>query len=189
MYGSVNRDLTQKHGWKTQDGRMTKNCRARPGMHSLARLFFRGSAVLSLPAVLLRKVCNGNTWPRGTINFDFILLDFFRFYQNFLFKLRMKICWKIVLARTIGVIESLQQNNWDSRVSRVPLQTPIRELTHQDGWKTQDGRMTKKYGARLCIPTLTRHFFVIMPSWVFQPSCCVSSLITPVVQGNIIKII
>ena len=36
--------------------------------------------------------------------------------------------------------------------------------------------MTKKYGARLCIPNLTRHFFVIVPSWVFQPSCCVSSL-------------
>ena len=87
MYGSINRDLTQKDGWKMQDGRMTKNCRARPGMHSLARHFFRGSAVLSLPAVLLRKVCNGNTWPRGTINFDFILLEFSRFYPSFLFKL------------------------------------------------------------------------------------------------------
>ena len=83
----LNRDLTQKDGWKTQDGRMTKNCRARPGMHSLARHFFRGSAVLSLPAVLLRKVCNGNTWPRGTINFDFILLEFSRFYLSLLFKL------------------------------------------------------------------------------------------------------
>ena len=51
-----------------------------------------------------------------------------------------------------------------------------RELTQQNGWKTQDGRMTKKCGARLCIPGLTRHVFVILPSWVFQPSCCVSSL-------------
>ena len=34
------RDLTQQDGWKTQDGRMTKNCRARPGMHSLTRHFF-----------------------------------------------------------------------------------------------------------------------------------------------------
>ena len=128
MYGSINRDLTQKHGWKTQDGRMTKNCRARPGMHSLARLFFRGSAVLSLPAVLLRKVCNGNTWPRGTINFDFILLDFFRFYQNFLFKLRMKICWKIVLARTIGAIESLQQNERDFLLKPVFQANIIRKM-------------------------------------------------------------
>ena len=54
--------------------------------------FFRDSAVLCLPAVLLRKVSNGNTWPRETINFDLILLEFFRFYLNFLFKLKMKIC-------------------------------------------------------------------------------------------------
>ena len=31
---------TQQEGWKTQDGRMTKKSRARPGMHSLARRFF-----------------------------------------------------------------------------------------------------------------------------------------------------
>ena len=36
----------------------------------------------------------------------------------------MKICSKIVLARTISVIESFQQNERDSRVSRVALQTP-----------------------------------------------------------------
>ena len=30
----------------------------------------------------------------------------------------------------------------------------IRELTQQDGGKTRDGRMTKKCGARLCIPGL-----------------------------------
>ena len=40
----------------------------------------------------------------------------------------------------------------------------IRKLTQQDGWKTQDGRMTKKCRARLCIPNLTRDFFVILPS-------------------------
>ena len=44
-----NRELTQKDGWKTQDGRMTKKCRVR---------FLRHSAVLSLPAVLLRKFPN-----------------------------------------------------------------------------------------------------------------------------------
>ena len=83
----IDRDLTQKDGWKTQDGRMTKNRRARPGIHSLARHFFRGSAVRSLPVVLLQKVCNSNTWSRGTINFDFILPEFSRFYLSFLFKL------------------------------------------------------------------------------------------------------
>ena len=51
----VNRDLTQLDGWKTKDGRMMKKHRGRPGMHSLAT-FFRHSAVLSLPAVLLREV-------------------------------------------------------------------------------------------------------------------------------------
>ena len=35
----------------------------------------------------------------------------------------------------------------------------IRDLTQRDGWKTQDGRMTKKCCARLCIPGLARHFY------------------------------
>ena len=30
----------------------------------------------------------------------------------------------------------------------------IRELTQQDGCKPQDGRMTKKFDARLCIPDI-----------------------------------
>ena len=33
-------ELTQQDGGKTQDGRMTKKCRVRSGMHSLARHFF-----------------------------------------------------------------------------------------------------------------------------------------------------
>ena len=61
---------------------MTKKCRARPGMHSLVRHIFRDSAVLSLQAVLLRKVSNGDPSPRGTINFDFILLHFFDFTKT-----------------------------------------------------------------------------------------------------------
>ena len=52
-------DLTQKDGWKTQDGRMTKKYHARLCTPCLARNCFRHSAVLSLPAVLLRKVCIG----------------------------------------------------------------------------------------------------------------------------------
>ena len=52
----------------------------------------------------------------------------------------------------------------------------IKELTQQDVWKTQDSRKMKKFGARLCIPNLTWHFFVILPSWVFQPfRFCISS--------------
>ena len=34
----------------------------------------------------------------------------------------------------------------------------------QDGWKTQDGGMTKKCGAILWIPGLSQHFCVIVPS-------------------------
>ena len=45
------RELTQ------QEGRMTQKCRERLGMQSRAT-FFRHSAVLSLPAVLLRKLPN-----------------------------------------------------------------------------------------------------------------------------------
>ena len=77
----------------------------------------------------------------------------------------------------------------------------IRDLMQQDGW-TQDGRMTKKCRARLCTPIVTRHFSTCcspdnlvprvlsllresrertlgtrLQSWVFQPSCCVRSLL------------
>ena len=49
---------TEQDGWKTQDGKITKKCRPRPRMHSLEATFFRNSTILSLPAVLLRKVSN-----------------------------------------------------------------------------------------------------------------------------------
>ena len=89
MYGSVNGDLTQKleDTGRQNDEKMTR----KTGNAQSHVTFFRDSAVVSLPAVLLRKVSNGDPWPRGTINFDFILLEFFRFYLNFLFKLRMKL--------------------------------------------------------------------------------------------------
>ena len=45
-------------------------------------------------------------------------------------------------------------------------------------------RMTKECGAGLCIPNLTRHFSVILPSWVFQPSCCVSSVLLEREKGK-----
>ena len=49
----------------------------------------------------------------------------------------------------------------------------IRELTEQDG-----ARIPEKCGARLCIPNLTRHVFVILPS------CCVSSLLLEREKGK-----
>ena len=59
-----------------------------------------------------------------------------------------------------------------------------RELTQQDGWKTREGRMMKKCNAILCIPNLTPCFFVFLPSWVFQSSSCVSSLLLESKKGK-----
>ena len=55
-------------------------------------------------------------------------------------------------------------------------ETYNRELTRQDRWNTQDGAMTKKCRVKLRMCSLAPHILVILPSWVFQPSCCVSSL-------------
>ena len=38
--------------------------------------------------------------------------------------------------------------------------------------------MTKKCRVGLGMHSVAPHFFVILPSWVFQPSCCVSPLVT-----------
>ena len=48
------RELTQEEDWKTQDGRMTKNV-ARECAFLILRDIFPSFAVLSVPAVLLRK--------------------------------------------------------------------------------------------------------------------------------------
>ena len=47
----------------------------------------------------------------------------------------------------------------------------------------QDGSMTKRRRVRLGMHSLAPHFFVILPSWVFQLSCCVSSLMA--ISGGI----
>ena len=55
---NFNRDLTQQDGGRTQDGRMTKKCYSSNGNAQSRAKRFGNSAVLSLPAVLLRKVSN-----------------------------------------------------------------------------------------------------------------------------------
>ena len=52
----INSDLTQQDGWKTQDGRMTYESVAQDQECTVSRHIFRHSAVLSLTAVLLRKL-------------------------------------------------------------------------------------------------------------------------------------
>ena len=46
-------------------------------------------------------------------------------------------------------------------------------------WLRTDGRMTKKCRARSGVHSLVRHFFVILPPWVFQPFCRGRSLFAP----------
>ena len=74
--------------------------------------------------------------------------------------------------------ESRKWNGFDrgsrSAMEWSPSVYVIRDLTQQDGWKTQDGRATKKSRAGAGMPSLARHFFVILPS------CCVRSLLSAV---------
>ena len=56
-------------------------------------------------------------------------------------------------------------------------QRNITDLTQEDGWKTKNGKITKKYRARPGMHSHARYFIVMPPSWVFQPSCCVRSLL------------
>jgi len=51
-----------------------------------------------------------------------------------------------------------------------------RDLTQEEGWKTQDGIMTKKKSRETVHSGFERHFFVILSSCVFQPSSRVRSL-------------
>ena len=88
--------------------------------------------------------------------------------------------WMIFGPRCIVIIErGLRINFLSCSFSLANAIKEIIDLTQQDGLKTQDGRMGKKCRVRLCIPGLARHFFVILPSRVFQPCMiCVRSLMT-----------
>ena len=61
-------------------------------------------------------------------------------------------------------LDAIQEGQKKLEEANATLRNENSELTQQDGWKTQDGRMAKNCRARLCIPDLTRHFFVILPS-------------------------
>ena len=70
--------------------------------------------------------------------------------------------------RVFLIVQFNTEKSQASSLSRVKLAAALRnrrqiavmhtvdkrELTQQDGWKSQDGRMTKKCCARLCIPSL-----------------------------------
>ena len=59
-------------------------------------------------------------------------------------------------------------------------------LRNRTAGRLKTAKWRKKCGARLCIPNLTRHLFVTLPSWVFQPSCCVSSVLTMVCTRSVL---
>jgi len=61
------------------------------------------------------------------------------------------------------------------------------EFTQQGSWKTQDGRMATKCWVRFGIHSLPWYFFLILPSWIFQPSSYVSSLIISHERKQVIK--
>ena len=65
-----------------------------------------------------------------------------------------------------------------SEVQKVITWFPSLLGGYATGWLEDLERQNgKKCSARLCIPNLMRHLFVILPSGVFQPSCCVSNLL------------
>ena len=146
--------------------------------------FFRHSAVVSLPAVLLcklpiiKELKHARFWDadgkrkwavfpyNSSSHITFRMLSTFsRLWMISVKMWETPLSWHTECSLPVAV-----------RVSKTRV--PELPITQQDGWKTRDGRMTKKSGARLCIPNLTRHLFVILPSWVFQPSCCISSVLS-----------
>ena len=52
-----------------------------------------------------------------------------------------------------------------------PLKSAVLEILRN---RTARRLRTAEWRERLAMHSLARHFFVILPSWVFQPSCCQS---------------
>ena len=90
----------------------------------------------------------------------------------------------VVLANSCKVIGKVQGNGCNVGLTSLESQYLLirlwvitvlelinRELTQQDGWNTQDVRMTKKCRIRLGMHSLAPHFFVILPSRGVQRSC------------------
>ena len=88
-----------------------------------------------------------------TFNFDRKLLQIFA-------KIHHKVSLSLFVNKNVRTHLTIVVNCF----FRVAHRKQFRELTQQDGWKTWDATMTKKCRGRPCIPNLTRHFFVILPS-------------------------
>ena len=65
----------------------------------------------------------------------------------------------------------------------VVVAKAIRSLRNRTAGSLRTAEWTNTCRVRLGMHSVAPYLFVIMQSWVFQPSCCVSSLIT--VQGEI----
>ena len=93
-------------------------------------------------------------------------------------RLRMFVIGQAKSEKKYQSARNLLTINFIGRCGWLPFpRSNNRELTQQDDWNTQDGKMTKKCRVRLGMHSVALYFFVILPFWVFQPSFCVSSLL------------
>ena len=79
------RDLTQQDGCKTQDGRMTKKMSPKTSNVQSRATFFRHSAVLSVTAVLLRKLPTESDARQYGIYLFYIITNsqlYFKIFQH-----------------------------------------------------------------------------------------------------------
>ena len=83
-------------------------------------------------------------------------------------KLFLYLCSSSSLLFTVSFIWKADQGHGNPVIGALRNRTAVR-LRTAEWWK--------KCRARPGMHSLAPHFFVILPSWVLQPSCCVSSLI------------
>ena len=102
--------LTQQDAWKTQHGRMTGETL----YSSSCAIFFRHSAVLSLPAVLLHKVLINELWANAEGK-PSIRRQLFSF-----------ICCRG--QNPIGIIKKHHWNNWNWEYWSISLRLVIRDV-------------------------------------------------------------
>lgn len=102
--------------------------------------------------------------------------------------------------RVFLIVEFSTEKSQASSRSRVKLASALRnrrqialmhsvdkrDLTQQDGWRSQDDRMTEEMLGEIVDFRSCATFFRHLPSWIFQPSCCIklAKLITVVCGGS-----
>jgi len=62
------------------------------------------------------------------------------------------------------VVEPEREEVVEEEIFSLQSSADVRDLTQQDGWKTQEGSMTIECCGRPGMHSLARHSFVILPS-------------------------